>query len=242
VPKKEQNLLLKVATLGTAVPLILILYGLQLTGSIEGTFFIQLQSVFGIILTNALLKEKIKSYQYYSIFFIIVGSFLIIIKDIRSILNIHFMKELMGDFLIMIGAIALGYSYVVLKRLTSKVKPELVVSFRLFAGAVFMVPLLALLFLTDATLFNVPSSNILFVILLYTLTNFCIGYVTLQIALEMIPAWMTITIIQTMPLFAIITSVFLLKETITLFVISGGALILLGSFILFVSEKKNSEQ
>jgi len=238
--KKELNILLKLAISGTAIPLVLILYGLELTSSIQGAFLIQLQSIFGIILARILLKETVLEKQRYGLFLIIAGSFLIILRDPQSILDFFRVKGLLGDLLIVSGAIGLGYSYVLSKKLALKIEPELVVSFRLFAGWLFLIPLLPILLITGIQLIDF-SPHLFLTTFFYIVTNFCIAYVTMQMALEILPSWMVAAFTQIMPLFTVATSFFFLRESITALVILGGILILLGGFILLMQiEKHNS--
>jgi len=67
--KDEIGTLLRLAIMGTAVPIILILNGLRLTTSIKGAFFIQLQSLFGVLFAKILLKEEILE-MYINQFFV----------------------------------------------------------------------------------------------------------------------------------------------------------------------------
>lgn len=236
--KKELTLLFELAILGTAVPLILILYGLKLTTSIKGAFFIQLQSIFGIIFARALLKEKLQKKQIYGIFLIAIGSFLIVLRDAQLALGFTVVEGLLGDFLVILGAICLGYSYIVAKKLALKIKAELVVSFRLLFGGLFIFPLIAFLFLAGVPLVSFSSTYLPLVTVFYIITNFCIAYITMQIALEILPAWMVAAIIQTMPLFAVIASLLILEETITSLTIIGAILLLLGGFLFLSASQK----
>ncbi len=58
--------------------------------------------------------------------------------------------------------------------------------------------------------------------MLYSFTNFCLGYIALQEGLRRLPASASAAILQTAPIFTVVFAILLLHDTLTLIQITGG--------------------
>lgn len=221
------------AGIGTALPLVCIVIGLPQTSAITGSFLLQLQTPSTLLFALFLLREKVIWKQLLGMILLLVGSFLVILRDPAAPFTIQGNQ---GNLLVLIAAIALGFSYIPGKRLSSQADPLQINFWRLLIGSCFLVPLLAWqphLLLTPLTWLMVGA------MLLYIVTNFVVGYILLQSSLLLLQAWEASAILQSLPLFSTIFAVLLLHESLTPLQFVGGAIILLGGFLVIAVPAKN---
>jgi drug/metabolite transporter (DMT)-like permease len=214
------------ASIGTALPLVCVVAGLSQTGAITGSFLLQLQAPSALVFALVFLKEKIAWKQLAGIGLLLVGGLLIILRDLGGQMQIN---GGLGDLLVLIAAVGIGFSYIPGKRLTGHGDALQINLLRLFGGSFLLFPLLA--FQTNVLL--VPLSWALVgVLVLYIVTNFGLGYILLQVTLSLWQAWKVSAILQTLPLFSTVFALLLLHESLTLVQIIGGCIILAGSFLV----------
>jgi drug/metabolite transporter (DMT)-like permease len=214
------------ASIGTALPLVCIIVGLPQTGAIAGSFLLQLQAPAALIFALFFLKEKVVWKQVAGIALLLVGSLLIILRDLHGPLQ---MIGGQGDLLVMIAAVGIGFSYIPGKRLTEHGDALQINVLRLFVGSFLLLPFLAL---QSGVLFVPLSWSLIGVLILYIVANFGIGYILLQAGLGLLQAWESSAILQTMPLFSTIFALLLLHESLTLLQIIGGCIILVGGLLV----------
>ena len=214
------------ASLGTALPLVCIIIGLAQTSAITGSFLMQLQGPAAIIFALIFLKEKIVWKQIGGIALLLVGSLLVILRDLHGPLQVAGGR---GDLLVVIAAIGLGFSYICGKRLSTQGDALQIILLRLLIGSFLLLPLLAF----QTTVLIVPLSwSIVGILALYVVSNFGVGYILQQVGLGLLQAWESATIMQTLPLFSTVFALLLLHEALTPLQIIGGCVILLGSFLV----------
>ena len=218
--------LLLLASLGTALPLVCVIVGLPQTSAITGSFLLQLQAPAALIFALLFLKEKIAWKQLVGIVLLLVGSLLVILRDLHGPIEI---KGGQGDLFVLIAAVGIGFAYIPGKRLTEHGDAFQINLLRLLIGSCFLLPFLAL----QANGLIVPFSwSIIGLLVIYIVANFGIGYILLQVGLSLLQAWEASAITQALPLFSTIFALLLLHESLTFLQIIGGCIILAGGFLV----------
>jgi drug/metabolite transporter (DMT)-like permease len=218
--------LLLFASIGTALPLVCVIVGLPQTSAITGSFLLQLQAPAALIFALFLLKEKMTWKQLVGIVLLLMGSLLVILRDLHGPLE---MKGGQGDLFVLIAAVGIGFSYIPGKRLSEQGDALQINLLRLFVASLLLLPLLAL----QANGLIVPFSwSVIGMLVLYIVANFGIGYILLQVGLRLLQAWEASAITQTLPLFSTVFALLLLHESLTFLQIIGGCIILAGGFLV----------
>src|SRR5260370_14243085 len=228
MPRASWGDLLLFASIGTALPLVCIIVGLPQTGAITGSFLLQLQAPEAFVFALFFLKEKVVWKQLAGIALLVVGSLLVILRDLHSPPQL---RGDQGDLFVLIAAVGIGFSYIPGKRLTEHGDALQINVLRLFVGSFLLLPFLAL---QSGVLFAPLSWSLIGVLVLYIVANFGIGYILLQAGLGLLQAWEASAILQSMPLFSTAFAVLLLHESLTLLQLTGGCSILSGCVLLFV--------
>ena len=214
------------ASIGTALPLVCVIVGLPQTGAITGSFLLQLQAPAALLFALVFLKEKIAWRQLAGTGLLLVGGLLIILRDLHGQMQI---SGGLGDLLVLIAAVGIGFSYIPGKRLTKHGDALQINLLRLFAGSFLLLPLLAV----QSNVLLAPLSwTLIGVLVLYIVTNFGVGYILLQAGLRLLQAWEASAILQTLPLFSTVFALLLLHESLTLLQIAGGGIILVGGLLV----------
>lgn len=214
------------AIVGTALPLVCIVAGLAQTSAIKGGFLLQMQGLITVICAIIFLHERVAWKHFGGIVCLLFGSLLVIIKNLDISLWEAFNR---GDLLIVAGAAGLGYGMIPAKKLSTKIHSLPLNVWRLLLGAIVLLPFL---FIQPHTFTFTVTPTLLWALPVYIITNFCIGYITLQEGLRFLKAWESAAIMQTIPIFSTVFAMLLLRDTISWLQIVGGAILLVGGFIL----------
>lgn len=213
-------------SIGTALPLVCVIVGLPRTGAITGSFLLQLQAPAALLFALILLKEKIAWKQLAGIVLLMVGSLLVILRDLQGPLQISGNQ---GDLFVLIAAVAIGFSYIPGKRLTVQGDAFQINLLRLFVGSLVLLPFLPF---QPNVLLAPLSWSLVGVLVVYIVANFGMAYILLQVSLDLLQAWEASAIMQTLPLFSTIFAVLLLHESLTPLQLIGGGIILVGGFLI----------
>lgn len=214
------------AGIGTAMPLLCVIEGLAQTTAITGNFLLQSQGPAAIFLAMLFLKEKMSWKQVAGIALLIVGSLLVIVRDLSGPIQIQGGQ---GDLLVLLAALGLGFSYIPSKRLADQGDPLQIIILRLFVGSVLILPFLP--FQTSILLVPLTASLVI-VLIIYILSSFGMGYLFQQLGLSLLQAWESAALMQTLPLFGTVFALLILHETLTPLQVIGGCVILLGGFLV----------
>ena len=209
-------------SVGTAIPQFLTVAGFARTNAITGGFILQLYGLTAIIFALLFLGEKLNWKQMIGIACLLIGSGLVIMRELSGNLLEVFN---LGDLLIFGGAIGFGFAFIPAKKLSRHVDTLQLSVLRLVVGGTLLLP--TLLFQPETIRVGI-SLPMIFVLSAYTITNFCIGYITLQEGLRLLEAWESAAIMQTVPLFSTIFALLLLHDPITSTQIIGGIFAIFG--------------
>lgn len=214
------------ASIGTVMPLVCVIEGLAQTSAITGNFLLQSQGPAAIVLAMLFLKEKMSWRQVAGIALLIIGSLLVIVRDLRGPLQIEGGQ---GDLLVLLAAVGLGFAYIPSKRLAGQGDAWQIILLRLLLGSLIVLPFLPL----QTTTVLVPLTFALVgVLAIYIITSFGLGYIFQQLGLGLLQAWESAALMQTLPLFGTIFALLILHESMTPLQIAGGCVILLGGFLV----------
>jgi drug/metabolite transporter (DMT)-like permease len=222
--------------IGTALPLLFIVAGFTHASALEGGFLLQLNGVAALIFAVLLLGERIRLRQSLGILLLLLGSTLVVIKGTQGGVR---QSGGLGDLFILAGAIGLGFGFIPAKRLSERIETLQLTALRLLLGAATLLPVVAFQLIVEAhSLLWQPSLNTLWVLPLYIVTSFCLGYLSQQAGFRLLKAWEMAAIMQTVPLFSTIFALLLLHDTITLVQAIGGFLAVLGGIVVSLSDRK----
>lgn len=214
------------AGVGTALPLVCVVEGMAQTSAITGNFLLQAQGPATLIMAVFLLKEKIFWRQIVGMLLLLIGSLLVIVRDLHGPLQIQGGQ---GDLLVLVAAVSLGFSYIPSKRLVKHGDALQIIILRLFIGSLILLPFLPF----QHYILVVPLTiSLVGWLILYIVSNFGLAYIFQQMGLGYLQAWESAALMQTLPLFGTIFALVLLRESLTLLQIIGGIVILLGGFLL----------
>ena len=214
------------ASIGTALPLVCIVEGMAQTSAITGSFLMQAQGPAAIVLAMVFLREKIVWKQVAGIALLLVGSVLVIVRDLHGPLHIQGGQ---GDLLVFLAALGLGFSYIPGKRLAKHGDAFQIILLRLFIGSCLLLPFLPF----QRYILLVPLTvSLIGWLVLYIVTNFGVAYIFQQIGLGLLQAWESAALMQTLPLFGTFFALIMLHESLTPLQIIGGCVILLGGLLV----------
>ena len=159
-----------------------------------------------------------------------LGSIIVILGGNESI---SWQAGIWGNLLIVISALGFGYSFIPAKRLSQQIGPLQASSLRLLVGACFIIPCIFIPLSSIKMSFSWP---IFWLLLLYSFTNFSLGYIALQEGLCRLPVWASAAILQTAPIFTTVFAMLLLHAALTLIQIIGGIIAIVGGIIAVSGE------
>jgi drug/metabolite transporter (DMT)-like permease len=159
-----------------------------------------------------------------------LGSIIVILGVKESI---SWQTGIWGEALIVISALGFGYSLIPAKRLSQQIGPLQASSLRLLVGACFIMPCI---FISLSPIRITFSWYICWILLLYSFTNFSLGYIALQEGVCRLPVWASSAILQTIPIFTTVFAILLLHTTLTLIQIIGGIIAIVGGIIAVSGE------
>jgi len=218
------------SSLGTSLPLVLLVFGLARTSAVTGGFLLQLQGLAGIIFACLLLREKLTWKQGAGIVLLMIGSIIVILGGTQII---SWQTGIQGDLLITLATLGFGYSFILTKRLSQQIGSLQASALRLFLGAGLIMPFLFFQSLPIKVSFSWFD---FWILLLYSFTNFGLGYITLQEGISRLPAWASAAILQTVPIFTTAFAILLLHDTLSLIQIIGGIIAIAGGIIVVSGE------
>src|SRR6266568_3282027 len=233
--------LLLLSFFGTALPLYLIVGGFARASALEGGFLLQLNRVAALIFAVLLLGERIRWKQGIGMLLLLLGSVLVVFKGAQGV---DWGSGGLGDLMILAGAIGLGFGFIPAKRLSRRVDTLPLTAWRLLLGACTVLPVVAFQLLFAAAGYSLlwqPTITTLWVLPLYIVTNFCLGYLSQQEGLRLLKAWEMAAIMQTVPLFSTLFALLLLHDSMTLVQVVGGLMALLGGIVVSLSGEAQTQ-
>ncbi|UCG94939.1 MAG: DMT family transporter [archaeon] len=135
ISKKNWLKILLLALLATSIGNILIFIGQSLTTATNASFLIKLTALTVIPFSYFLLDEKLKKKDFVAFVIMIIGVFFLTTGGTLNIMNI-------GDILIILLAIIIGFTNSFAKQIMKDVNPNIISSLRVFIGNLVLTSLL----------------------------------------------------------------------------------------------------
>ena len=221
---------------GTSLSLLAIVAGFARTSALVGGFLLQFNGIAGLCFALILLGERIRLRQGLGTFLLLIGGILVVLKGTQAITP----GSGAGDLFVLLGSTGIGFSFIPAKRLSTRIDAMPLVAIRLLLGAATLLPILAIQLLIGGihSIQWQPSLATIAVVLpAYIITNFCLGYIIQQMGLRYIHAWEMSAISQTVPLFAAVFALLILRDSMTIIQALGGLLAIAGGVIVSSSNE-----
>ncbi|MFE2106496.1 DMT family transporter [Kitasatospora sp. NPDC059463] len=213
-----------VSVVGTGLSLALVISGLSRTSPVNGGFLIQLQGPTAVLASVLLLGDRLRARQSAGLAVTLAGGVLVVLRDPGA----GFTGVGSGDALVLAGAVLAGLAFLPAKALMATVPAPLLALWRLVPAAVVLLPVLLL---APGPLRWHPTAGTLGLQLLLAVTNFCLAYVTLHLALERLRPWETASVLQLEPAFTVLVALLALGLAPTALQLLGGALMIGGGLL-----------
>ncbi|MET8702999.1 DMT family transporter [Kitasatospora sp. NPDC004723] len=213
-----------VSVVGTGLSLALVIGGLSRTSPVNGGFLIQLQGPTAVLASVLLLGDRLRGWQSAGLAVTLAGGVLVVLRDPGA----GFTSVGTGDLLVLAGAVLAGLAFLPAKTLMAKVPALQLGLWRLVPAAVVLLPVLLL---TPGPLRWHPTAGTLGLQLLLAVTNFCLAYVTLHLALERLRPWETASVLQLEPAFTVLVALLALGLAPTPLQLLGGVLMIGGGLL-----------
>jgi drug/metabolite transporter (DMT)-like permease len=204
--------------------------GIQYTSATNSSIIISSNPILLAVLSILFLREKINATQALGIVIGFIGVVTIILTGGR-VLSIS-SSGLVGDILSLGGGFSWAVYSIVGKRLSTHVNPIALTAGSTIFGTVFLIPPMLLLETP-----YLPTSNVIWLaIIALSLGASCLAYVLWnQVLSEEETARVGVSLFL-MPVVTTVLSVTFLSEPLTLFMLAGMGLVLLG---VFITERNN---
>lgn len=214
------------AIFGTALPLLLVISGFARVSAVVGGVLMQGQGPAAVLFATLLLHERLTWRQMLGTGLLLLGSILVILQQGQAL---TWQDGGVGIALLLAGAMGYGFALIPAKRLADQADALPLTTLRLLLGACFVTPLL---FFQPSLVTGTISWDLIWVAVMYVVSNFCVGYITQQASLSFLKAWEVAAVLQTLPLFTALFALLLLHETLTWLQIVGGLIVVVGGFIV----------
>lgn len=233
INKKHLPKILKASFFGITLNIGLLFFGATLTTGLHIAVIIALVPIFTAVAAKFLLNEKLKTHTLIGIIFGFIGALIIIGEPILCIATGYKLQHIIGDLLVVLSCLAwVGYTieYKELDKIKSYSPLEtLPISF--LTGAVSFLPLAIFEQIKDPLWPQNLSNFSAFGILYYGIFSSLIAYILYNYGLAKTTATMAGISEYIIPIVAILLSIPILGEQITLYFTIGTALIAIGLFI-----------
>ncbi|MEE1824677.1 DMT family transporter [Streptomyces sp. BE20] len=213
-----------VAVVGTGLSLALVITGLSRTTPVNGGFLIQLQGPTAVLASVFLLGDRLRWWQSTGLAVTLAGGVLVVLREPGA----GFTAVGSGDLLVLAGAVLAGLAFLPAKSLMARVPALQLSLWRLVLATVVLLPVLLL---APGPLRWHPGAGTLLLQLLLAVTNFCLAYVTLHLALDRLRPWETASVLQLEPAFTVVVSLLALSLAPTPLQLAGGVLMIAGGLV-----------
>ncbi|MFH0889538.1 MAG: DMT family transporter [Candidatus Aenigmatarchaeota archaeon] len=206
---------------------VLLQYGLSMTSVISSVVMLRLEPVFVMAFGHLLLKEKMKTREILYVLAMIVGAILMSTAG-----NLSLGTAQIGDLLIALAVVFMGYSYIPVRRITQNSDPVQITAFSNFAGGLVLlvasVIILPSLVMSDKAFGFTMASVILF---------YVIGLTLWFKSLKTTKAWIVASLLSLSPIAGGLIAFVWLGESINFIQLVGATIILVVSYKISTEHK-----
>lgn len=228
-PRRGMILFLSIGLIGVAIGFILWVEGLTKTTAVNSSLLVNGEAFFTSIIAFAIFSERLNRKQLLSGLLILAG-IIVIATNLEA--GFSFLQGFQGNLLI-IGASAMwGISNNLQRIATQRFNALIVAKFTMLIGGVILIGVV----LASQVSIAVPLSSVPYLIVLTIVI--VMTTILMNVALARIGAIRAILVFSTTSVFGAIFAMVFLSEQITLIQIAGGAITLLGAYLIQRNEVK----
>lgn len=200
--------------------------GLRYAGATDAAILIAMSPVFIALLSWVILKEGISRLQVVGIVIAFAGSVLVATNGTFNNLGFNRLR-IYGDLLVLLSSFAWAVFSITLKKLLKRYPPTTIMTYSTFVGTVFLIPFSLLEYPVNFLAINpVGWINIIYLGLLAS----ALGNLIWNSALEKVSAVTAGAYLYLSPIVAAVTALIFIHEIPSLYTITGGIIILMGTF------------
>ena len=220
---KEWVILLFLALSGVSLLYIVQFMALKHTTAINGSILINVSAIFIALMSYLLLKEKINARKFMGVAIGFAGIVIVISNGQIQFFN---SSTFFGDILMVIDGFIWACYTIAGKNIIERKNVEIVTSWAFMFGILTLIPFLIFQF-------RIPTQTITWISILYMgLLCSVFGYLLWYFALERETATNVAIYIYLIPIFTVIIAYYTLNETITILKAIGGALTIVGVYLV----------
>jgi len=202
-------------------------YGIKYTNAVDAAVLISLSPLFIVIISWALLKERLKATTATGLFLALAGSVLVISNGRLNWDGSD--ARLWGDILILLTAVSWAIYSVYGKKLLQKYSPKTIITYTTVIGTLFLLPFS---WLEAAGKHNFILDWFGWLNMLYLGGAASVyGYLAWYRGLTRLPAVTVGSYLYFRPLLTGIIAFIVLRESVGLFTVLGGGLIIAGTYL-----------
>lgn len=234
LPKKDIICLLFIAFLAAVLAPLLFFTGLSMTSATNSIILCRTEAVFIVIISFIWLKEHLSKSQILGIILMIIGVALIVTQNFAADLNAN-----KGDLLILASSLIWAFDACIFKKYLHHIAPELVVLIRNTVGTIFLFLIIPFVFDIHYDINAILNKEILIPLTIFSLFVIVFGQLMWYKTLELIPASIASSISLLAPLIGIFLAVMVLQETLYVYHLTGGIIILTGLTLTIINHQKH---
>ncbi len=228
--RKSAGWMLVTGLIGAALAPALYLYGLNQTSAVNAALLSNAEVFFTGVIAFAVFKETLKRRQLFESLIVVVG--IVIVSTGLDFSSVQLSHGLAGNLLVLAAGLVWALDNNLSRVTSQKFGPVFVSKFRnIFGGGLLLGFLIATSAFSAIPIAAVP------VLILYA-GDVALATLTFMAALVRIGAVRTLIAFSTTSIFGSAFSVAILGESVTIIQATGGALILLGVYLIQKSESR----
>ncbi len=217
--------LVVMGVVGFAVAFSLSNWGIRLSGASDAALLITIEPASLIVLSPLLLGERLTRREGLGALLTLLGAAMIVVNGIPGVTAV-LAPRWRGDLLLVLAAVAYASYTLIGRRLLSRYSSLQVTAWSILWGAVGMVPLAAVEYLSGHGSAWTPTAVVGLLYLGVVVVT--LGFMAWNYALERVEAPRAAIFLNLQPLVGALLGVFWLGEPLTPFTVVGGLLILTG--------------
>ncbi|MEK7502235.1 MAG: DMT family transporter [Patescibacteria group bacterium] len=231
--KKNFRIYFKLAPLSLLAVFNIILFtiGIKFTTATIGQLLYAATPFLTSVILYLFYKEKIQKLRVFGLILGFVGTGLVILLPVIENKN-PFSGDLLGNLLIGIGVISWAFYMVYSRKLLKDYSPFDVTSAFIFTTAIISLPFFAFELTVGDRWWEDISLNSIFALGYVAVVSTVITYLLNQYAIKYGGSVLASLSFYMLPIFAFMSAFVLLGEMLTIGLISGGALVLLGVYLV----------
>ena len=203
---------------------------MQWTSASNATLIIASYPIITVLLETLIYKTKLNLFKIVGIVIAIAGVF--VLSYMKPEERQH--NELLGILMLIIAGVAWAFYNFLTKKVVNNYPPITLLFYQTLFGAIFMLPLS----LFERGAWMAPTTMSLLMMLFLGVFCSVIAYLLYNLGLKALSPSAIISMLNLVPLFGVMFSFLLLGEAITLRMVIGGAIIILGVMLSVKRTKK----